>query len=449
MCRSSLFSARAIVILGLLLTIPLTTCAGTNTPEQWREDLRFVVEQLRKVHPEPYLRTTQAEFDQRAANLEDALPTMDEVQVVARMMELVASIGDGHTSLLPSGHSQFQSRFPLRVQRFYDGLYIVCIRRDLGHLAGARIVKVGDLAAEDAFDRVAKVASGDSEIGRRITGSMLFSTAGLLLAQGVIQSPKNLPLTVVSQDGKTEHVRLEVVTPDDAPLTWSRRLFQPPNSTDCVHPFSAGTGDLPLHLRGLLPQVRVMWFEHLRARRSLYVQLNTIQNTRQESFAAFTARLWDYYDSNAADVDRLIIDLRHNPGGNGFLLLPFVHELIKHEAQLGRLYVLIGNSTFSAAGNLLAQLIEHTNAIVVGEPTSGPLNWCSDTNRFTLPHSAMTLTVSTLCWQKGHPADTRGHAPPDFPILTSGADFLAGRDPVLDAVLSDQVRPLADVLRDN
>jgi hypothetical protein len=66
MCKSGLLSARAIAILSLLLTIPLTTCAGVNTPEQWREDLHFVVETLRKVYPEPYLQTTQAELDRRA-----------------------------------------------------------------------------------------------------------------------------------------------------------------------------------------------------------------------------------------------------------------------------------------------------------------------------------------------------------------------------------------------
>jgi tetratricopeptide (TPR) repeat protein len=92
-------------------------------------------------------------------------------------------------------------------------------------------------------------------------------------------------------------------------------------------------------------------------------------------------------------------------------------------------------------------MIRHTEVTVVGEPTGGPLNWCSDIAFRLLPHSGLPLIVSTLCWQGAHPSDTRGAHPPDFPVLTSGADFMAGRDPVLQAVLEDRVRLLADVLR--
>jgi hypothetical protein len=434
----------------LLVLLPLTTPASGDGGERWLEDLHFVVQNLREIHPEPYLRTTEAAFTKSVAMLKAAIPKLDNAEVVARLMELVASIGDGHTLLLPTGVPEFQARFPVRVHRFHDGLYVASIRRDLAHLAGGRITRVGNIAAEEAYEKVARVAPADGEFGRRITASMFFQTASLLHALGVTESPETLHLTVLTPDGATEQVSLEAVTPEDGFLGYSRRPLTPPGGTDCVHPFSNSTGELPLHLRGLMPDLRVMWFEHLRQRRTLYVQLNLIGNTPEETFAAFTKRLWDYYDGNAAGIDKLIIDLRHNTGGNGFLLRPFVHELIKHDAinQPGRLYALVGNSTFSAAVSLLAQMIEHTEVTVVGEPTAGPLNWCSDTQALSLPNSGMILIVSTLCWQKGHPSDTRGHAPPDFAILTSGADFLAGRDPVLDAVLGGRILPLDDVLRE-
>jgi tetratricopeptide (TPR) repeat protein len=434
-----------------LATVAARANADGISAEEWREDLHFVVESIQEIHPKPFLRTTEAAFGARVAELEAAIPDLDDDQIVMQMMQLVASIGDGHTMLIPAGPQPVRSCYPLRVHRFYDGLYIVFIRADLAHLAGGKILRVGNTTVEDALARVSAVSSGDSEVGRRWPASLLFTMPHVLHALGLTSSPRELDLTVVTPDGRTTHVALAAIEPEEPFQSWSMRLssglFEPPPGVDCVDAF--GAGDLPLHLQGLRPRTRVMWFEHLKKQQTLYVQLNAINDTPEESFAAFNDRLWRYVDAHASTIDRLVFDLRFNRGGNGYLLLPLTHELIRHEAlnQRGKLFALVGNVTFSAAVNLLGQMIRHTGVTVVGEPTGGPLNWCSDIEFRLLPHSHLPLIVSTLCWQGGHPSDNRGAHPPDFPVLTSGADFMAGHDPVLQPVLEGRVRMLADVLR--
>jgi tetratricopeptide (TPR) repeat protein len=421
--------------------------------EQWREDLRVVVESLRETHPEPFLRTTEAEFSAHVADLAAAIPDLDDDQIVIRLAQLVASIGDGHTALVPAGPQPVRYCYPLRVHRFHDGVYIVYIGADVAHLAGGKIVRIGDMTIEEAFARVAAATSGDSGFGRRWPASLFFTMPHVLYALGIASSPLEMNLTVVTPDGVTTQSTLAAVEPEEPFQSWYVRmfggLFEPPPGVDCVDAFGGGSGNLPLHLVGLLPRTRVMWFKHLKEQQTLYVQLNAINDTPEESFAAFNDRLWHYFDANAPAIDRLVFDLRFNRGGNGYLLLPLTHELIRHEDinQRGRLFALVGNATFSAAVNLLGQMIRHTQVTVVGEPTGGPLNWCSDIEFLLLPNSGLPLIVSTLCWQGGHPSDTRGSHPPDFPVLTSGADFMAGHDPVLQAVLEGRVRLLADVLR--
>ena len=84
----------------------------------------------------------------------------------------------------------------------------------------------------------------------------------------------------------------------------SAGLFEPPPDVECVNAFSLAKSDLPLYLGGLLPQPRVMWFEHLKEQQALYVQLNAISDTPEESFAAFNDRLWAYYDAHAPAIKK-------------------------------------------------------------------------------------------------------------------------------------------------
>ena len=324
-------SSRVGVTLALALVIPLAAAprevgAGVLSAAQWREDLRFVVESLRQGHPEPFRRTTEAAFTAQVGDLAAAIPDLDDGQIVVRLMDLVASIGDGHTVLVPAGPQAVRYCYPLRVHRFHDGVYIVSIRADLAHLAGGRIVRIGDLTADEAFARVAAVTSGDSELGKRWPASLSFILPHLLYALGVTSSPLEMSLSVVTREGLTARSTLAAVEFEEPMQSWYVRmsggLFEPPPDVDCVNAFGGGGRDLPLHLGGLLPRSRVMWFEHLKEQQALYVQLNAINDTPEESFAAFNDRLWDYYDAHAAAIDKMIFDLRFNRGGDGYLLLP-------------------------------------------------------------------------------------------------------------------------------
>src|SRR5215212_6469208 len=69
------------------------------TPEQWRADLKYLAEQLRTRHPNPFYKTPEAEFDRAVAALDKAIPTMLPDDIVAGLIRISAMI-DGHT-LMP------------------------------------------------------------------------------------------------------------------------------------------------------------------------------------------------------------------------------------------------------------------------------------------------------------------------------------------------------------
>ena len=84
----------------------------------------------------------------------------------------------------------------------------------------------------------------------------------------------------------------------------------------------------------------------------------------------------------AGGVTRVIVDVRHNPGGDNHTYPPLLNLLL--DPLVNRpayLYVIIGRQTFSAATNFVTELDVQSSAVFVGEPTGGRPNLYGDTSR--------------------------------------------------------------------
>ena len=180
----------------------------------------------------------------------------------------------------------------------------------------------------------------------------------------------------------------------------------------------------------------------------LYFQYNSVNDWNKDPFADFTDRLFKTFDENITGIEKFVIDLRFNEGGNGYLITPFVNQFIQREKSFTncKLYIITGTHTFSAAPNFIGQMLKNTNAITVGDIASGPLNWCSDIIDFVLPNSNIRVNISSMYWQEGHATDNRGYYPPDYYLPATFKDYVSCSDPIMDAIKNDQVISLKDVL---
>jgi hypothetical protein len=352
--------------------------------------------------------------------------------------------------LRPVNNPAFKHWFPLRIDQFADGVFITAIDKQYAELVGAKVLRLGSLTAQDAFQRVASVASMDSSYGIPKEVPAFVSNATILGVLKIIETPHSLPLELELQSGEKRNVSI-TSSEWSAVFGWTRQNYGIPGDSDFANVFSDRMDSLPLHLKNMLADADFYWFELLPERKTLYLQFNTVGDTQDETFHEFVERLWDHYEQHSEKIDRFVIDLRYNDGGNGYLLLPMIHEFIRHEEiiERGRLYVITGPCTFSAATNFLGQLIEHTDVITVGEPAAGPLNWFSDWEQLVLPHSGLNLNVSTLYWQRGQPSDKQGYYPPDFHVPVTSEDFFSGDDKALEAITTGKVFPLSGVLRND
>ena len=137
------------------------------------------------------------------------------------------------------------------------------------------------------------------------------------------------------------------------------------------------------------------------------------------------------------EFDRLVVDLRHNAGGDNTTYHAFLSVVQRAAEELpGGVYMLIGRVTFSAAGNFSTEVERTTDALFVGENLGASPNLYGDTVTTILEHSGLSFRVAARYWEKSTADDQRITIEPDIEVLLSSADYFGDVDPVMDSILS-------------
>ena len=139
----------------------------------------------------------------------------------------------------------------------------------------------------------------------------------------------------------------------------------------------------------------------------LYVGYNSALASTFE-FASVLER----FSGEVRAVRRVIVDVRLNGGGNNQSYRPLYSVLASPRINRpGRLYLLVGRATFSAAGNFAAEIDRYTRAVLVGEPTGGGVNQYGDATTITLPATGWEVHVATSYVVRGRPTTSARDRP--------------------------------------
>ncbi|HEX7313007.1 MAG TPA: tetratricopeptide repeat protein [Pyrinomonadaceae bacterium] len=420
-------------------TAPTTAIVSPAEAEKWREDLRHMAREMEARHKNLFHTMTREQFDAAVKKLHERIPALARHQIIVELARIAASVGDGHTNVAPTRDPKIGFRtLPFKLYLFKDGLFVRAAERGHAELLGARVVKIGDATPEDAINRARDIVGRDNEMGVRFFAPLLLAMPEVLHTLGLSESPEAARFTF-EKSGRQQFVTLKPhgpadLLPPDTDLSWLPK--------EGWVDMRDGTPPPPW----LKDPKNKFWFERLPDSKVVYAQVNEVGDKSDESLADFSKRLLAYVEAN--DVDKLVLDLRLNRGGNGSLLRPLVVGLIKSKVnQRGRLFVLMGRSTWSAAQFLLNRLENYTEALFVGEPSGSRGNAYGDSRRITLPNSGVTVRVSIYYWQEWDPWDVRPWTAPDVTAEMSSEDYRAGRDPALGAALAYVARkPLTELL---
>ncbi len=394
---------------------PSETAAPSSVPEDTAAaatDLDDYLEALERIHPEPFHGTDRDEFVATLEDIQTHLGDRSPEETMVEIMRLVATLSredgrDGHQLAIPTGDGPM---LPIRVFEFADGVFVTDAV-DPG-LIGARITMVAGHPIDEVLDLLEPLVPRDSPATVPGLRPFYLLRADVLQGLGLVESDRSIELTVErSGEGSTT-----VVT---------------------TIPFSEyATFGGPFGLIHLPEQdglrftdfSRNFWIETL-AQQTLYVRLTQVRPVPASDLEELRGRL------EHPTLTRIILDLRHNPGGDNGTYQ--VLRSILRDADLP-LWVLTDRRTFSAAGNLATELEQARETRFAGEGMGGGLNFWNDVRFMEFEHLPipMRIGISTRYWQKSVPDDPRLTIDPDLPVEYRSADYFAGRDVGLDAVLS-------------
>lgn len=394
--------------------IPADTREG-----RWQQDIDYLAEQLPYLHANAYFKTHRETFQQQAADLRAAVPTSTDAQIGVGMMRLVASIGDGHTRTLPHWSINFRM-FPVRAYWFSDGLYVVAAAPEFTQTLGAKITRIGQTEIQVAFEAVRPLVSADNEQEVLNNSPLYLATPEILNGLGILPETERGAFTFEPTNGEAFTLELPAVAYEDYP--------------SYVTLYDQAGAQRPLYERD---RDKFYWYEYLPDSQTLFVKYNVCDDMPGKPFSEFVKEMFAVVDNQP--VQRLILDLRHNGGGNEGVLSPFIDAILARPAlnAADKFFVFIGRETFSSAMQNAITLNNRTNATLVGEPTGGKPNHYGEVRQFRLPNSGLRVQYSTRYWVTVRDSDPPSVAP-EIEAAPNIADMLAGRDPALVAALNSR-----------
>ncbi len=292
----------------------LASLRGTRTWRRWSP--RWNTTPDRSSHAD------EAAWRRDLARLDASIATLDDRHVIAGLVRLAAALGDAHTRV-------FVPRdvlYPVRLLGFEDGIFVAGANADAAWAVGKRVVAVDHKPIADAVAALTPLVSAENP-------AFLAGELPSLLENPVADAGMNvardhrMTLTVADGDGDGQH---------DLELVAGRSVALAPPKLK------------PLHLDG--PTELAYWNKYVADHRLLYLQYNACQDDdRVGPFAAFAASTLAFADVHP--VDRFVIDLRSNQGGNSAILEPLIAGLAARPALAGRVFVLIGRTTLLIGGD--------------------------------------------------------------------------------------------------
>jgi hypothetical protein len=412
------------------VAVSTTTSANDERLERRLEDLKYLDEHVVRRHPNPFWRAGEQQYIDQLQGIENEAADLTDDEFALEVIRLVALI-DGHSMVATDEAPLDFGRLQIRTYLFDDGLFV--LNSHDPEAVGARVTAVGGVPIDEAIAIVEPYVPRDNDMTLRLLLPLYLTYVELLGTLGLI-GDDTPAYTVETRDGHVLDLDPPVLGSEElsAWLDGSAAGLAPRG--DQVGSPSAG----PLYLAD--PD-RGFWWTYLPDSGTVFIQMNRISSTSSNpngglriGLHALVGEVEKFVDENA--FDRVVLDLRHNPGGNnttyGAMLELLSTPLIN---QQGRLFVIVGRQTFSAAMNLATEIENDTEAIFAGEPTGARPNLYGDVNELHLPNSGITVRISSKYWPFGGPDDTRPWIPPEIDVPLTSSDYFAGTDPVLEAII--------------
>ena len=386
-----------------------------NWLADWKEDLDQLALELPRRHKNLFFSCTKNDFTQQIDELKSSLEHFDNFMIAVHIAKIAASIKDAHTSLVIPA-----MRFiPFEFYWFEEGIFGVAASREYKEYMHARITHINGIAIDDVIQRIAEIVPRENTSFLKAQLPKYLSSAEALYGLEIIDDLNRVELSVEGLDGKSRNVMTDTCPSSD----FHRSMFGPDLSKE---------SDIPLYRRN---RNMCFWSCYLKDENTMYFNYNSCKDREDISVRDFCSDLMDFIKKN--EVQKLIIDLRNNLGGNSSLLDPFIEGLADNRTlnSKGRIFVILGRDTFSSALLNAYALKNKTAAIFVGEATGGKPNCYGEVEYLQLKNSRLKIRYSTVYYDVIEDDEQESFFP-DMEYRVTFADYMEKKDACLEYALT-------------
>jgi hypothetical protein len=385
--------------------------------DRWQQDLTFFAKEFPSDHMDFAKIYTKEKFAAEIASIQQAASQISDAQIILRLMRLVASGHIGHTHVLFPPEPIAFHRLPLTLYWYSDGMGVNAAAPEYKDALGARVVRIGSMTPEQLEAAVEPYIAYENDTWLHELSPSYMIVEEILSELELTNADSRVEITFAKADGKQFALAI-------APENWSVKGATL-NASEALN--------LPVALYRKHLQ-SFYWYEYLADSQTLYIQYNKCMDDPSHSFADFSKEVFQFADAHP--IQRTIVDLRLNQGGNSNVIKPLESGLKSRKAlsAQGHLIALIGPSTFSSGLLAAMDFGSDLHAILIGEPTGEKPNSYGEIKILTLPNSQLRTTCCTKFFRLMKNSDPLA-LEPKIAVKPSLADFLAGRDPVMEAAL--------------
>ncbi|NQX78641.1 hypothetical protein [Gilvibacter sp.] len=398
------------------------------TAGQWQEDLDFLQKTVHQDYPFLFKKVTAQKWDGEVAKLRAQIPNMANHEVMVGLSRIIAMFEYGHTYLSLSGGKVDYHKIPVNLYQFSDGVYIEGTTTGNEKALGAKVLKIEDKSIEDAIALIYPTVSAENDQFFKAYGLNDLTIPEILHAQRII--PKYTMDVEFTLEKNGEVFTHSFTAGDKGAIKTQYSLILPGEERISARDQST----TPLYLQELN---KIYNFDYNSETKTVYVRQSQVQDDpSQKNIADFYGEVFEFIANN--EVERFILDVRLNGGGNNYLNKPIITGLLKSKVnEVGKFFCIIGRRTFSACQNMVNELDNYTNVIFVGEPTGENLNFYGDNRKLLLPNSEFTARLSWAWWQDKPQWENQEWMPPNIAVSTTFKQYVNNEDPVLAAAMAE------------
>ncbi|MFN0257056.1 S41 family peptidase [Pedobacter ureilyticus] len=393
-------------VLFFTLLFTQNSFAQKLNPTDFTQDLEYLKDSLPSNHKNLFAKISREDFVKQINKIETQANDLDYDRFSTELLKLIVAIGDEHTRVWPN----YDRFLPIKLSSFKEGYFVTQIDTSLSKLLLTQLVAINNKPITEVVNQFEAVVLSENTSFFDVNLMQVINKPAILKGLGIITNINEVPLTFKTTDGKEETINLKSIGPK--------------NNLKPVKPTQYST---------LLSykQNKNYWFEYNAENETLYFKYAKCQEDTSYPFVKFNSDL--FKEIGEKNPKKLIIDLRDNSGGNSAILNPFFEELASsYINKKGKLFVLIGKTTFSSALMNAVRFKRYTKAQLVGQPTSGNINHYGEVRGFDLPKTKISISYSTKYWEnwKGK----KGPLLPDQNIAYSIESFRNSKDEALTYV---------------